>query len=794
MDTQQTAPVTEPNASKKPLMIAVISIAAIMGLVLLLFFTDTFVGKAIHYEGGVIQIEPGQVGLTEPHTGDDATVTTTEIVEGSGGTVDIYTNLGNSQSLLGRVGLAVNPSDKLTITSNDVVLADGLTMVGDVLVDDEGKVSFMFRASPEPGDELTGVEKIASISFIAGSVDANTDITVQFTDDTTFLDAGGNNIIVIGDNCADGLCGPEAFVSSEFTITNLVSCGDGEVEAPEQCDDGNEDNTDGCMNACLLDDDGDEVPNDNDNCPAVLNVPQEDADRDGLGDACDDTPCGDHASLTDVCVCDVGYENANNDWVDGCEAESLLVPSVVINAPGDGASVTLPLTVDFTISNWDVGESTHFHLFIDDADQGPVLSPDPVVIEALAEGDHTITLTLAHADHSFTGGRLGVDGVSASVAVTVVSPDEVTLSIVDVVPVSPLQYDILFTTTNHLIDDANHFHATLTNADGTTSNLNGADGDNHYYLADAELEYDGATQQYTFHATIPDAAARTITLELRDVNHGQIRSSGLVVKADAVLGGVCTGVAPENALLCAGDGEMLLGDAGISLVPACTGDLKCEYTCDVATNFAFNAETGSCTQNEDDEVCDAVHLDLCTTQNECTIVGFWYDDGDGNTDDCYAQCPAGTADDGNKVCLPEDDAEKQACLDEDRFWYDECLDACPATTHDEDNDKECISNILVTDIPQNNAEDTSFETTLTAQKDLSQTDIGIFTKLEGANGKTLVIKYELIEAGVLTNGKAITSTVDYANPAAVMKKKVIVFDKLPGKGQTVDGKLETTYP
>lgn len=42
-----------------------------------------------------------------------------------------------------------------------------------------------------------------------------------------------------------------------------------------------------------VDTDGDEVPDDEDNCPLAINQSQVDADDDGLGDACDDTPNGD---------------------------------------------------------------------------------------------------------------------------------------------------------------------------------------------------------------------------------------------------------------------------------------------------------------------------------------------------------------------------------------------------------------------------------------------------------------------------------------------------------------------
>ncbi len=72
-------------------------------------------------------------------------------------------------------------------------------------------------------------------------------------------------------------------------------CGDGTTDpnTPEQCDDGNTEDCDGCSSSCqdeslLPDGDGDGVIDDCDNCPAAYNASQEDFDGDGEGDACDE--------------------------------------------------------------------------------------------------------------------------------------------------------------------------------------------------------------------------------------------------------------------------------------------------------------------------------------------------------------------------------------------------------------------------------------------------------------------------------------------------------------------------
>ena len=55
------------------------------------------------------------------------------------------------------------------------------------------------------------------------------------------------------------------------------------------CSAQNDNDGDGAGDFCDLDDDNDEIPDVDDNCPLVANGDQADADSDGLGDVCDDT-------------------------------------------------------------------------------------------------------------------------------------------------------------------------------------------------------------------------------------------------------------------------------------------------------------------------------------------------------------------------------------------------------------------------------------------------------------------------------------------------------------------------
>ena len=115
-------------------------------------------------------------------------------------------------------------------------------------------------------------------------------------------DDGGNDD---GDGC-DATCAIEpGWSCAGFPSACTLLCGNGAIDDGEACDDGGAAGGDGCDAACAVepgwmcagepavcieDADGDGKADADDNCPGVPNPSQADADGDGAGNACDELP------------------------------------------------------------------------------------------------------------------------------------------------------------------------------------------------------------------------------------------------------------------------------------------------------------------------------------------------------------------------------------------------------------------------------------------------------------------------------------------------------------------------
>ncbi|MCA9546939.1 MAG: thrombospondin type 3 repeat-containing protein, partial [Myxococcales bacterium] len=104
-----------------------------------------------------------------------------------------------------------------------------------------------------------------------------------------FLELPGSRTPRIVDLVANSNVGQPGVWRFQIRNGGLNQCGNGIEEPGEQCDDGNNDNGDGCSRDCLVeaDADGDGVLDAVDNCPLAANPDQADLDNDRLGDACD---------------------------------------------------------------------------------------------------------------------------------------------------------------------------------------------------------------------------------------------------------------------------------------------------------------------------------------------------------------------------------------------------------------------------------------------------------------------------------------------------------------------------
>jgi len=104
-----------------------------------------------------------------------------------------------------------------------------------------------------------------------------------------------------------------------------------------------------------------------------------------------------------------------------------VAPTIAINSPSTGADVNQPFDLSFSVSNWEIQEgSTHMHYYIDGIMVGPHYSYNPLTLDNLSLGSHTVRLELYEAGHIPTGtyDEITVNVTSQSVCNSGVFPNE----------------------------------------------------------------------------------------------------------------------------------------------------------------------------------------------------------------------------------------------------------------------------------------------------------------------------------------------------------------------------------
>lgn len=133
----------------------------------------------------------------------------------------------------------------------------------------------------------------------------------------------GNGDVEAAEECDDGNTVDGDGCNADCV---LEFCGDGVVQSNEGCDDGNTVDGDGCNANCVLESCGDGVEQTGEECDDGNSV-----NTDGCLNICRDATCGDGFVRTDVEACDDG--NTTNG--DGCSS-TCTVESLSINLLGDG--------------------------------------------------------------------------------------------------------------------------------------------------------------------------------------------------------------------------------------------------------------------------------------------------------------------------------------------------------------------------------------------------------------------------------------------------------------------------
>jgi cysteine-rich repeat protein len=199
-------------------------------------------------------------------------------------------------------------------TWSDYPPAELQFLVNDVLVG-----SFTAPVSPGIWEEFSatwssGSNTTATIRIVDSNMDASgNDFTL---DDLSLADSNcGNGILDAGEECDDG--NTDSCDGCSEICQNEVGhvCGDGILNPDcEECDDGNNDDGDGCDSNCTITRCGNGIVTDGEECDDGNAV-----DGDGCDSNCTFTACG-NGIVTDGEECDDG----NNDDGDGCSADCII--------------------------------------------------------------------------------------------------------------------------------------------------------------------------------------------------------------------------------------------------------------------------------------------------------------------------------------------------------------------------------------------------------------------------------------------------------------------------------------
>lgn len=95
-----------------------------------------------------------------------------------------------------------------------------------------------------------------------------------------------------------------------------------------------------------------------------------------------------------------GIEILSKDTFEGGSTNA----DIIITSPSNGWDVNQPFEVAFRVENWVINEGdTHLHYYIDGEMVDRYYGYDPIPIDELSLGEHTIRVELFNADHSGTG-------------------------------------------------------------------------------------------------------------------------------------------------------------------------------------------------------------------------------------------------------------------------------------------------------------------------------------------------------------------------------------------------------